>query len=97
MSVVASNHSTAPTAPSTSTADAGRADQEEVPRRLVVEMSRQSAQDLGEMVTVEELNKTTVINRAIQLYALVRRTLNDGGKVYIQEPGSDEIQRIRLL
>jgi hypothetical protein len=69
----------------------------EVPRRLVVELNSRSSRDLGELVAIEELNKTTIVNRAIQVYAMIRRTELGGGRVYLQDPGASELQRLRII
>jgi hypothetical protein len=68
-----------------------------IPRRLVVELNSHSSKDLSELVAIEELNKTTIVNRAIQLYAMIRHTELKGGRVYIQDPGASELQRLRII
>lgn len=55
----------------------------EVARRLVVELTRKSAQDLGWLVDEEELNKTTLVNRAIQVYKTVMEAQKDGRRLMI--------------
>jgi hypothetical protein len=67
------------------------------PRRLVVELNGQSAKDLRDLVSLEELNKTTIVNRALQLYALVRKLEREGGGLYLRERDSTELQRLLLL
>lgn len=69
----------------------------EIPRRLVVELNKRSSRDLGELVEIEELNKTTIVNRAIQVYALIRHIELEGGRVYIQDSGAGELQRLRII
>ena len=68
-----------------------------IPRRLVVELNSYSSKDLAELVELEELNKTTIVNRALQLYAMMRRTELGGGRIYIQDSEADELQRLRII
>lgn len=65
--------------------------------RLVVELSKTSASLLEDLVDLEELNKTTVVNRAIQVYALLRKAEAAGGQVLLVESDSAAPQRIRFL
>jgi hypothetical protein len=65
--------------------------------RLVVELSQRSAAALDELVELEELNKTTIVNRAIQMYSILRRAEADGGQVLIAEGPDGEPQRIRFI
>jgi hypothetical protein len=69
----------------------------DAPRRLVVELNGQSANELRDLVHLEELNKTTIVNRALQLYALVRKLERAGGGLYLRERDSAELQRLLLL
>lgn len=74
-----------------------RSSTDEAPRRLVVELGGQNANELADLVNLEDLNKTTIVNRAIQLYALVRKLEREGGRLYMQERDSKELQRLLLL
>jgi hypothetical protein len=56
------------------------------PRRLVVELGRRAAADLGWLVEEEEVNKTTVVNRAIQVYRLLIETQRNGGSIIVSDP-----------
>jgi hypothetical protein len=39
------------------------------------------------------LNKTTIINRAVQLYAHLSAVQRAGGAIYVRDPGSGELER----
>jgi hypothetical protein len=65
--------------------------------RLVVELNQKSAALLDELVELEELNKTTVVNRAIQVYAILRKAEEAGGQVLISEDGDSEPHRVRFI
>jgi hypothetical protein len=65
--------------------------------RLVVELTRATTVELDDLVEIEELNKTTIVNRALQLYALLRKAERDGGQILLLEAGESAPQRIRFL
>lgn len=67
------------------------------PKRLVVELNRLSAQELDDMGQIEGLNKTTLVNRAIQVYALVRKAELDGDKILIEDCKTAATQRVRII
>lgn len=52
-------------------------------RRLVVELNRRSSDDLDKSCEREELNKTTIVNRALQVYTLIQDHLEAGGVVVL--------------
>lgn len=56
------------------------------PRRLVVELGRRAAADISWLVEEEEVNKTTVVNRAIQVYRLLIETQRNGGSIIVSDP-----------
>ena len=58
----------------------------EFQRRLVVELGRQAAGDLAWLVEETEVNKTTVVNRAVQVYRLLIEAQNNGGSIMISDP-----------
>ena len=58
----------------------------ETPRRLVVELGRRAAADLAWLVEQEEVNKTTAVNRAIQVYRLLIEAQRNGGSIMVDDP-----------
>lgn len=62
----------------------------DIPRRLVVELGRRSAADLAWLVEMEETNKTTVVNRAVQVYRLLVETQSNGGTIIVRDPQRGE-------
>ena len=83
-----------PTTPADASAVTPR--QEERRQRLVVELSTAAAEELQYLTDREELNKTTIVNRALQVYAILRRAEDEGSKVLIQEPDW-AVQQIRFV
>ena len=71
---------------SLSLAHQSEANESEPPRRLVVELGRRAAADLAWLVESEEVNKTTVVNRAIQVYRLLMEAQRNGGEVRVSDP-----------
>lgn len=66
-------------------------------RRLVVELTPDTAAKLALLASEEGHNKTTVVNRALQVYEFLKGIDAAGGKILVQEPGSREQQWLRLL
>jgi hypothetical protein len=64
--------------------------------RLVVELSTQTRSQLAELVEVEGLNKTTIVNRAVHLYHLVTTNQRSGGKLLLQEPDGS-VDRVTII
>lgn len=59
------------------------------PRRLVVELTSEASDSLDELTSREQVNKTTVVNRALKLYRLLRRADAAGGGVYLLTKDGD--------
>jgi hypothetical protein len=58
----------------------------DAPRRLVVELGRRAASDLAWLVAEEDVNKTTAVNRAVQVYRLLVEAQRNGGSVMVSDP-----------
>lgn len=69
----------------------------EVARRLVVELNRRTAGDLGWLVEQEELNKTTLVNRAVQVYRLLIEAQHNGGTITIDDPTESGPTQLRII
>lgn len=55
----------------------------EIAQRLVVDLNRRTRADLAWLCEIEELNKTTVVNRAVQVYRMLRDAQERGGTVAV--------------
>ena len=65
--------------------------------RLVVELSRTAGARLDELVALEELNKTTIVNRALNVYYMLRIAESQGGEVSFTESKGAEPKHIRFV
>ncbi|GAA2324033.1 hypothetical protein GCM10010149_91720 [Nonomuraea roseoviolacea subsp. roseoviolacea] len=65
--------------------------------RVTVNLTERAARALEEVVTLRGESKTDAINRALQMYNLIEQILQSGGKVYVQEPGQTELERVRFF
>jgi hypothetical protein len=68
----------------------------ETPRRLVVELGRKAAEDLAWLVEADNLNKTTVVNRAVQVLRRVMEAQHNGGSVTIDDPARGKPETVLL-
>lgn len=69
----------------------------EVAKRLVVDLTRRAAGDLGWLVDAEELNKTTIVNRAIQVYKMILEAQQSGQQIVIEDPATDSRNRLIIV
>lgn len=65
--------------------------------RVTVNLTERSAKALESAAALTTETKTDVINKALQFYAYARELLEEGGALYVQEPGSSEKERLKLL
>jgi hypothetical protein len=65
--------------------------------RVTVNLTERSAEELAATAALTTETRTDVINKAVQLYAFLRKLHDSGGAIYIREPGSKEPERVRLL
>lgn len=69
---------------------------DEPKRRLVVELSKRTAVALAKLSEREQLNKTTIVNRAIQVYELVTDTQESGGVVLFEDRNGETVRMVLL-
>ncbi|MCA2227885.1 hypothetical protein [Nonomuraea aurantiaca] len=65
--------------------------------RVTVNLNERSSRALEEVVNLRGDTKTDAINRALQMYSLIEHILQSGGKVYVQEAGQTELERVRFF
>jgi hypothetical protein len=69
----------------------------EVSKRLVVELTKRASQDMSWLIAEEEANKTTIVNRALQVYKMVVEAQRAGDRVMIGDPEDPKKAHILYL
>ena len=69
----------------------------EVAKRLVVELTKRAAQDMAWLVDEEETNKTTLVNRAVQVYKLIVEAQRNGRRIMIGNADGTDAQAIYVV
>lgn len=69
----------------------------EASRRLVVDLNKRSAADLAWLVEAEETNRTVIVNRAIQVFAMLMEAQYQGRSVALVDNGTGDGQFVRLV
>jgi hypothetical protein len=65
--------------------------------RVTVNLTAKAKDALYEVAHHTDDTKTDTINRALIIYAYLERIMREGGKVYVRESGSDDLERVRFL
>ena len=65
--------------------------------RVTVNLIPRTSKALADGTALTEISKTDFINRAIQAWAYFEDLAGKGGAVFVREPGSDELSRIRFM
>lgn len=65
--------------------------------KVTVNLTRRSADALDKTIAATGDSKTDVINKALQLYAFLQEHMGARGLLYVRDPGSSEIERLRIL
>lgn len=69
----------------------------EIARRLVVELTTRAAQDLRWLVDAEEMNKTTIVNRAIQVYKRIIEAQRNDQRLMIGNPDGTKAEILYVV
>lgn len=64
---------------------------------IVIVFGETALADLRDLQQLTDLNPSTVVNRAVQLYAVIDALTRRGGKVYAQEPDRRNLERMIIL
>lgn len=65
--------------------------------RVTVNLTPRAVAALEQVAAITGETKTDAINRALQVYALLHRTQEDGGAIYIREREGQEMERLRVF
>lgn len=65
--------------------------------RVTVNLTTKSVASMDALTKLTGENKTEVINKSLQFYDDVQTFISTGGTVYMRDPGSKELERIRIF
>lgn len=65
--------------------------------RVTVNLTVRSVAAMDTIVQLTGDTKTEAINKALQFYGHIQEFLKSGGAVYMRDPGSDEMDRIKIF
>lgn len=68
-----------------------------IPKRLVIELTKRASEDLGWLVELEESNKTTVVNRALQVYRMIIEAQQRGQQLIITNRDDSKAQALYIV
>jgi hypothetical protein len=66
-------------------------------QRVTVNLTQKTSVALTQTVATSNDSQTDVINKALQVYALILEVQQAGGVLYLRERDGAELERIRLL
>jgi len=65
--------------------------------RLTVNLIPKAAEALNHAAALSRDSRTDTLNRALQVYDFLLEAQANGAKVYLRQPDSDELERIRWM
>lgn len=65
--------------------------------KVTVNLTSRSVDALQKTIAETGESKTDVINKAVQLYAYIQAHIDAGGLFYVRDPGTAELERLRIL
>lgn len=65
--------------------------------RVTVNLTKRSVAAMETITHLTGDTKTEAINKALQFYAHIEEFLASGGALYMRDPGSNEMERIKIF
>lgn len=65
--------------------------------RVTVNLAPRASDALEQLSRITGESKTDSINKALQLFAYLQQVQSEHGAIYVREPGSKELERLRIL
>ncbi|MFC5180152.1 ribbon-helix-helix domain-containing protein [Actinomadura harenae] len=65
--------------------------------RVTVNLTAKGAAALTDLMRLTDDTKTDVINRALGVYAYLENVIQQGGKVYVREEDTSDLECVRFL
>jgi hypothetical protein len=66
-------------------------------QRVTVNLTMRSVAAMDKLTDLTGDTKTETLNKALQFYAQIQEFLHFGGALYMRDPGSDEVERIKIF
>ncbi len=73
------------------------ADQPPVAERVTAGLTAKGSNALREIATLEQVNKTDAINRALRVYAHLLSKIEQGNEIVVRNPGTGVSEVIQFL
>jgi hypothetical protein len=65
--------------------------------RVTVNLTRRASDALEQLDRLTGESKTDSINKALQLFAYLQQVQQNNGAIYVREPGSKELEKLKLF
>jgi hypothetical protein len=65
--------------------------------RVTVNLSQRTSEAMEQLAGMTGESKTDTINKALQVFAYLQQLQGNGGAVYVREPGSKEVERLKIF
>lgn len=65
--------------------------------RITVNLTTKSVEAMDKIAVLTGKTKTDAINASLQFYGHIREFLDSGGAFYMRDPGSNELERIKIF
>lgn len=65
--------------------------------RVTVNLTPRTSEALEQLAQITGESKTDMINKALQVFSYLQQLQRDGGAVYVREPGSKEVERLKIF
>jgi hypothetical protein len=65
--------------------------------RITVNLAIRTSEALDQLTRITGDSKTDTVNKALQVFAYLQQIQRDDGAIYVREPGSNEIERLKIF
>lgn len=65
--------------------------------RVTVNLTARSVAAMERITALTTDTKTEAINRSLQFYGSIQEFLDTGGQLYMRDPGSNDLERIKVF
>jgi hypothetical protein len=65
--------------------------------RVTVNLTSRTSEALDQLGQMTGDTKTDTVNKALQVFAYLQQLQHDDGAIYVREPGSKELERLKIF